>query len=102
MTNTAALKIMQAESVEVNDLYAFALPKLNTIQRPANVHFLPAGSKALATQVASSITKALGGSLQPTVKDSSKTIKWTPLNVLTDEFDGAKLDDAKWHDHNPK
>jgi len=100
--NTAALKVMKANDVAVNDLYAFALPKLKTIQRPANVHFLPEGSKALASQVAASITSVLGGADQPTVKDAPQTTKWTPFAALTDEFDGKKLDDTKWHDHNPK
>ena len=27
--------------------------------------------------------------------------KWEPLPALTDEFEGGKLDPAKWHDHNP-
>jgi beta-glucanase (GH16 family) len=100
--NDAALKVMKANSVPIDDLYAFALPRLKTIQRPANVHFVSAGSKALATQVAASIVTALGGSARPTVKDAAKTTKWTPMNALTDEFEGAKLDGAKWHDHNPK
>lgn len=26
---------------------------------------------------------------------------WEPIPELTDEFDGDKLDAAKWHDHNP-
>ena len=27
---------------------------------------------------------------------------WEPLPDFTDEFEGTKLDPAKWHDHNPK
>jgi len=27
--------------------------------------------------------------------------RWEPLPAFTDEFDGDKLDAAKWHDHNP-
>jgi len=106
--NAAALKVMTEHGVTVNDLYAFALPKLKTIQRPANVHFLPEGSKALASQVAANILKALSAkdappasSAQPTVKEGTKT-KWTPLAALTDEFEGAKLDESKWHPNNPK
>ena len=99
--NTVAVKVMKANSVPVNDLYAFILPKLKTLQRPANVHFLPEGSKALAHQVAASIMKALSAAAQPTVKDAAGTIKWTPLAALTDEFDGTKLDETKWHPNNP-
>jgi len=99
--NTAALKVMKAGGVTINDLHAFALPRLKTIQRSANVHFLPEGSKALAGQVAASILKALGGSVRPTI-GSAAPGKWTPIAALTDEFDGEKLDPTKWHDHNPK
>ena len=58
--NQAAAKVMAELKVPVNDLYAFALPRLKQIQRPANVHFTPAGSEALARQVANAILKALG------------------------------------------
>ena len=50
---------MEAGGIATNDLYAFALPKLEKIQRPANVHFTPEGSKVLAKQVAAAILKAL-------------------------------------------
>ncbi|MDP6545885.1 MAG: family 16 glycosylhydrolase [Phycisphaerae bacterium] len=98
--NTAAVKVMKGCDVPVNDLYTFALPKLKTLQRPANVHFLSEGSKALASQVAANILKALAPP-KPTVKDAVGTIKWTPLAALTDEFNGAKLDETKWHPNNP-
>jgi len=58
--NKAAAKVMAEQKVPVNDLYAFALPQLKKIQRPANVHFTPAGSDALARRVADAILKALG------------------------------------------
>ena len=58
--NAVAAKIMARHGVAIDDLYAFALPQLEKIQRPKNVHFTPAGSKALAEQVAASIFKALG------------------------------------------
>ncbi len=58
--NRAALAIMKRHSVRVNDLYAFALPRLlGSIQRPSNVHFTEEGSRLLAQQVASSIVAAL-------------------------------------------
>ena len=43
----------------INDLYDFAKPKLGEIQKPANVHFTPEGSKALAGKVAAEIKAAL-------------------------------------------
>ena len=57
--NAVAKKIMDAERIAIDDLYAFALPQLEKIQRPANVHFTPEGSAVLAKQVAAAITKAL-------------------------------------------
>ena len=57
--NAVAKKIMDARGIAIDDLYAFALPKLKEIQRPANVHFTPEGSAVLASQVAKSIVEAL-------------------------------------------
>jgi lysophospholipase L1-like esterase len=58
--NDIARRVMQRHGVAINDLYAFALPKLEEIQLPKNVHFKPEGSKVLAGQVAASILKELG------------------------------------------
>ncbi len=57
--NQAALRVMKKHRVRINDLYAFALPRLDSIQRPHNVHFTEEGSRLLAQQVAESIRKAL-------------------------------------------
>lgn len=57
--NAVAKKIIDANGIAVDDLYAFALSRLEEIQRPANVHFTPQGSKVLADRVAASILKAL-------------------------------------------
>lgn len=57
--NEAALKVMKKYRVRINDLYAFALPRLDAIQRPRNVHFTDEGSRLLAEQVAASIRDAL-------------------------------------------
>ena len=59
--NAAALKIMKKHGIAVDDLYTFALPRLAAIQLPANVHYTPGGSDALATQVVAAITAALTG-----------------------------------------
>ena len=58
--NAVAKKVMDKHGVAIDDLYAFCMPRLKDIQRPANVHFTPDGSKALAEQVAKSILAALG------------------------------------------
>ncbi|WP_227021423.1 SGNH/GDSL hydrolase family protein [Oceaniferula marina] len=57
--NAAALKIMKANQVEVNDLYAAILPHLKTHQRPVNVHFLPKGSELLAKEVSAKVEALL-------------------------------------------
>lgn len=57
--NAAAVKIMQANNIQVNDLYAFCLPQLDKLQLAKNVHFKPEGSAALAKEVAQKITDAL-------------------------------------------
>lgn len=57
--NEAALRVMKENSIAVNDLYAFALPKLKDIQiQPANVHFTPSGSEALGSEVVKAIKAA--------------------------------------------
>jgi acyl-CoA thioesterase-1 len=58
--NVAAKQVMDENQIPIDDLYAFALPRLGAIQRPANVHFTEEGSAALAAQVAASIARALG------------------------------------------
>jgi acyl-CoA thioesterase-1 len=57
--NKVARKIMEENGVAINDLYAFALPQLDKIQLPVNVHFTPKGSEALAERVATAIEVAL-------------------------------------------
>ncbi|MEZ5300744.1 MAG: SGNH/GDSL hydrolase family protein [Verrucomicrobiales bacterium] len=57
--NAAAKKIMAENGIAIDDLHGFALPKLKEIQRPVNVHFTPAGSKALAGEVAKHLRAAL-------------------------------------------
>jgi len=57
--NAVARKIMEENGIAIDDLYSFALPRLGTIQKPANVHFTDAGSEELAKQVAASILAAL-------------------------------------------
>lgn len=58
--NAIAAKVMADNNIPTDDLYAFAKPRLKEIQKPANVHFSPEGSDALAKEVVTSISKALG------------------------------------------
>ena len=57
--NAIAKKVMEQNKIVIDDQYSFALKRLKEIQRPANVHFSPEGSKALAQQAVAAITKAL-------------------------------------------
>ena len=57
--NAVAKKIMDAAGIPIDDLYTFALPRLEEIQQPANVHFKPEGSVVLAKQVAGAIVAEL-------------------------------------------
>lgn len=57
--NAAAKKIMEGNGVAIDDLYAFALPRLKEIQLRANVHYNAAGYQALAEEVARVIEPAL-------------------------------------------
>lgn len=57
--NDAARRVMREFGVEVNDLYALALPRLTAIQLPVNVHYTPEGYGVLGKQVAAAITASL-------------------------------------------
>lgn len=63
--NAVAAEVMRAEGIEVNDLHAFAAARLAEIGKPADVHYTPGGSEALATQVATHIAAALANSAPP-------------------------------------
>jgi len=70
--NRLAAKVMKEQKVAVDDLYAFALPRLKKIQRPRNVHFTPEGSQALAREVADHILVALGRKPLPSPKPTTR------------------------------
>lgn len=57
--NDIAARVMKENGVAIDDLYAFALPRLEEIQQKVNVHFTPAGSKALAEEVVRHLRDAL-------------------------------------------
>jgi lysophospholipase L1-like esterase len=58
--NAAAKRVANEHGLAIDDLYGFALPQLDKLQIPNNVHFTPDGSRVLAKQVAESIAKATG------------------------------------------
>jgi len=57
--NEAALKIIKAHGMEVNDLYTTCENRLKELQLPRNVHFNPQGNRVLAEQVAGAIRRKL-------------------------------------------
>lgn len=57
--NAAARRVMEAEGIPIDDLYAAALPRVAEIQLPLNVHFDGAGWEALGTEVSGAIRAAL-------------------------------------------
>jgi acyl-CoA thioesterase-1 len=57
--NEVGRQVMQENGVAIDDLHAFALPRLAEIQLPQNVHFTPAGSGVIARRVAATIRVAL-------------------------------------------
>ena len=61
--NAAALKIMNANGIRVNDLFALCEPQLGQIQLRQNVHFTAEGSRVMAEQVAKVIAEELNHKL---------------------------------------
>ncbi len=57
--NRAAIKIMNRQSIAINDLYNFMLPRMNELQLPKNVHFKPEGYKELAGKVVARINEVI-------------------------------------------
>jgi acyl-CoA thioesterase-1 len=57
--NKVAAKVMQETGVAIDDLYSVALPVMEKVGRPNDVHFQPEGYELLAKAVAASIEEAL-------------------------------------------
>lgn len=79
--NRIARKVMKEHGIAINDLYAFAKPRLQALQQPVNVHFNRAGSKALATQVVKAIRQAFA----KTEKQSPPTPRPNLVFFLADD-----------------
>lgn len=70
--NAAALQIMEANDIRVNDLHAFCEPNLKKWQLPSNVHFKPEGSAAMAEEVASVFREELAAmKAEPSARSKS-------------------------------
>jgi lysophospholipase L1-like esterase len=50
---------MKTENIPTHDLYTFALERQDTIQKKADVHFTPEGSKQMGEDVAKVIREKL-------------------------------------------
>lgn len=57
--NRIAVEVMTKLGVPVNDLWAFAKPRIAEIQEPGNPHFTAKGSQVLAKEIARQIVEAL-------------------------------------------
>ena len=57
--NAVALRVMEQNKIEVDDLYEVAMKRIGEIQRPNNVHFTGPGYEALAKPVVEAIWKQL-------------------------------------------
>ena len=57
--NAAAISVMKAHSIPVDDLFALVQPRLAELQLARNVHFTDKGSEVLAGQVAAAVTGGL-------------------------------------------
>lgn len=76
--NEVAKKVMAETGVRVDDLHAFAMSRLDSIQAKDGVHYTREGSAALAGEVAASITAALTDQAPPPVAPPAATATPAP------------------------
>lgn len=57
--NRIAARIMEEENIRINDLHSWILPRFSELQKPKDLHYLPAGSEFLADKVSREILEAL-------------------------------------------
>lgn len=97
--NAAALRVMQAEGVPVNDLYAFVgTPEQRLAMGGKNrdVHYTDAGSRAMAGEVVKAIDSALGWT---ELFDGKSFIGWRPYGkpAGTSPGEGWKVEGGLLH-----
>lgn len=99
--NAAALRVMQAEGIPVNDLHGFVgspEKRLAMGGKPKDVHYTDEGSKALADEVVKAIENALG--TKWAILFDGKTFSgWRPYGkpVGTPVGEGWKVEDGLLH-----
>jgi GDSL-like Lipase/Acylhydrolase family len=86
--NEAAARVMDKHGIPTDDLNSFASDRVEKIQRPANVHFTPEGSRTLAEEVVRHIRKALA--------DDSPQVSLL-IDPLTDSPSQRELDEIIMH-----
>ncbi len=57
--NKVAARIMQENNIPIDDHHSYVMQHMEEVQRPANVHFTPQGSKKLAELAAKAILEEL-------------------------------------------
>jgi lysophospholipase L1-like esterase len=57
--NAIAARVMEAHGIPINDLRSFIAPHIDSVQRPADVHFKPEGQEMLGQRVADAIRREL-------------------------------------------
>ncbi|MCX7010733.1 MAG: GDSL-type esterase/lipase family protein [Kiritimatiellaeota bacterium] len=102
--NEVARKVMAAEGISIDDLWAAVKPQLEKLQIPNNVHFQSAGSAVLARQVAQSIRAALPAGAASNDYDFTALIQPAPATAKFSDPDyyiwcGTMVrgDDGKCH-----
>ena len=84
--NGVAAKIMTENGIAIDDLHAFALPQLEKIQQPHNVHFTPGGYEALAGRVADSILAALAKRSRAIIQARTPSLPQPSVQKLQEDF----------------
>jgi len=99
--NAAALRVMRAEGVPVNDLHATVGSPAHRLAmggKPKDVHYTDAGSKALAVEVVKAIESALGQGWTD-LFDGKSFAGWRPYGkpVGTPAGEGWKIEEGLLH-----
>ncbi len=93
--NDVARRIMQENGIEIDVLYRFAKPRLEWIQRPANVHYTFHGYDVLAVKVAASIRTMLRAPADDALDEVRRVL--TSKEPATWVFTGDSITEAERH-----
>ena len=93
--NNAASAIMAKYGILTNDLYHYALPRLESIQRPVNVHFHPEGSADLGHQVTLAIRNKLK-QVSPKGQVAQDRYQWAPDSIPKEDVPKGNIIKHSW------